>query len=337
MNNKIEQTNIKNIDWNNIVTLNDIVKIVGQITIPNKNKAEEVIENIRRIVRDYVKNNKLQSLVLGVSGGLDSSVIAALCQEKYTGVPLIGISIPMSSSTAHKEQAQWIGDNYCSAFEEFTGWDDEYFPDGESEAYNCPTNVMNDVFETTTMTDKLAEQAGFKVDNFPKNILQGNIKARLRMITLYDLARKTNGLVLSTDNLSEFQMGFWTLCGDVGNISPIQNIGKGFELPVIADTLNIRKDIITQAPSDGLMVTDENTDEAQLGGNYKEVDSIMNVYLNTLPIAKENISQLRKSLFSLVEIDIEGAKKVSKIISRYEALTFKRNGTVELQREEIGI
>jgi len=337
MNNKIKQINVENIDWNKVKSLSDIVDIVFSITTPSADKANEVVDNIRMIVREYVKNNNLQSLVLGVSGGLDSSVIAALCQEKYTGVPLIGISIPMSSSTEHKEQAQWIGDNYCSVFEEFTGWDDEYFTSGEAEAYNCPTNVMNDVFETTTMTDKLAVKAGFKVDNFPKNVLQGNIKARLRMITLYDLARKTNGLVLSTDNLSEFQMGFWTLCGDVGNISPIQNIGKGFELPVIANVLNIRKDIITQAPSDGLMVTEENTDEAQLGGNYMEVDSIMNIYLNTLPVVAEVASQLRKSLFSLVENDIEGTKKVSKIISRYEALTFKRNGTVELQRDEIGI
>ena len=256
-------------------TFKDIMAIVAKNTTPNTIKSNKVITMIRKEVKEYVESNGLQSLVVGISGGLDSSVIAALCQKEYTGVPLIGISIPMSSSTAHKEQAQWVGDNYCDAFQEFKGWDEEWNLDGEAGACGATSNMLSEVLSTIKQTDEIAKQAGFNPDTFPDKVLNGNIKARMRMITLYDMARKTNGMVLSTDNLSEFQMGFWTICGDVGDYGPIQNVGKGFELPAIATALGVRKDIISQPPSDGLMVTEDDTDEAQLGANYKEVDTCL--------------------------------------------------------------
>ena len=295
------------------MSFQDLVVEVGNILTPTNGLATVVIANIRKQVREYVESNKIKSLVLGVSGGLDSACVAALCQEKYTGVPLIGISIPMSSTNAHKEQARWVGENYCTSFEEFDGWD------------------KNGLFEILEKTDGIAAKAGFDVTMFPKAILQGNLKARLRMITLYDMARKTNGLVLSTDNLSELQMGFWTICGDVGDYGPIQNVGKGFELPVIAAGLGVREDIITQPPSDGLMVTEDNTDEAQLGASYKEVDVIMSAYLDKLNGA------YKSQLFKLVGEDAEAAKKVANVITRYENSAFKRNGTVNLSREVIGL
>jgi len=322
---------------NNIKSFNDLVTKIDEITTPSTQKANMVISNIRAQVKNYVKRNNLKSLVLGVSGGLDSAVVAALCQEEFTGVPLIGISIPMSSSNEHKEQAQWVGDNYCTAFEEFKSWDADYFTSGEAEAFDDPTNMMSEVFNTVSMTDKLAEKAGFKTKEFPTNILEGNIKARLRMITLYDLARKTNGMVLSTDNLSEFQMGFWTICGDVGDFGPIQNIGKGFELPAIAKALGVREDIISQPPSDGLMVTEDDTDEAQLGASYKEVDTIMGIYLGTLNVPDERKAWFKSKLFSMVATDIDSAQKVANVISRYESLGYKRNGTTNLTRTQIGI
>ena len=290
----------------------DLVAKVSKINTPSDVVANATIKRIRNEIKKYVEDNKLQSLVVGVSGGLDSACVAALCQKEYTGIPLIGVSVPMSSTNAHKEQAQWVGETYCDAFEEFNGWDN------------------NELFSVIEGTDSIAEKAGFKVSDFPKNVLQGNMKARLRMITLYDLARKTNGLVLSTDNLSEFQMGFWTICGDVGDFGPIQNVGKGFELPKIAEMLGVREDIITQPPSDGLMVTEDNTDEAQLGASYKEVDTIMSIYLG-------DNAELKMDMFGLIRKDPEAAEKVSKVVTRYIALEYKRNGTVNLTREQIGL
>jgi len=132
-------------------------------------------------------------------------------------------------------------------------------------------------------------------------------------------------------------MGFWTICGDVGDFGPIQNVGKGFELPAIASALGIREDIISQPPSDGLMVTEENTDEAQLGANYKEVDTIMGIYLGTMSIPDEMKASFKASLFGMIATDLDGAQKVANVISRYESLGYKRNGTTNLTRAQIGI
>ncbi len=318
-------------------TLKEILDQYGQITTPDTQKATMIVNNIRAQVKNYINRNQLQSLVVGISGGLDSSVIAALCQKEFTGVPLIGISIPMSSSTAHKEQAQWVGDNYCDAFQEFKGWDEEWDLDGEGGACGATTNMLSEVINTVKQTDAIAKLAGFEPDTFPDKVLDGNIKARLRMITLYDMARKTNGMVLSTDNLSEFQMGFWTICGDVGDFGPIQNVGKGFELPAIAEALGVRKDIISQPPSDGLMVTEDDTDEAQLGANYQEVDTIMGIYLGSMSAPDERKAWFKSKLFGMIKHDAIGAEKVANVISRYEAMGYKRNGTTNLTRAQIGI
>lgn len=289
--------------------LNNIIN-ENQIT---SEQANTVIQNIRDNIRTYVKTNNLQSLILGVSGGLDSACVAALCQEKYTGVPLIGISIPMNSTNDHREKAKWVGDNFCTSFDEFNGFNE--LTDNEAQT------LFDVIFKSIEATNKIAEKAGFKVENFPINILKGNIKARLRMITLYDMARKTNGLVLSTDNYSEYLLGFWTICGDQGDLGPIQNIWKGLELPTIAKALGIREDIITQKPSDGLMVTEANTDEAQIGASYPYVDAIMKTYFET----NEN--------WNLIKDD----QVVKNIVKRYETTHFKRIGTVNLTREEIGL
>lgn len=294
-----------------MVLFKDLVSEVREITTPNKNKSMAIIAFIRKRVKDYVQANNLKSLVVGVSGGLDSAIVAALCQEKFTGVPLLGVSIPMSSTNTHKDQAKWVGENFCTVFNEFSALD----------------NI--DLFNIIEQTDAIAEQANFNVDKFPKAILEGNMKARLRMITLYDLARKTNGLVLSTDNLSEYGMGFWTICGDVGDFAPIQNLGKGFELPALARELGIDENIIVQPASDGLMITEDNTDEAQLGANYEEVDTILYYYLN------DNYS-IRAKLFNCINNDPVEAQKIAKVLSRYEAMTYKRNGIISLKRNEIG-
>lgn len=289
-------------------TILDQVINENQIT---KEQADVVIKNIRDNVRCYVKTNNLKSLILGVSGGLDSACIAALCQEKYTGVKLIGVSIPLNSTNAHKEQAQWVGDNFCTKFREFDGW--EVLDENKKPLYETIFNVLEKTDEITL--DKNCE------NTFPKNILKGNLKARLRMITLYDLARKNDGLVLSTDNYSEFLMSFFTINGDVGDLGPIQNIWKGLELPTIARVLGVREDIITQKPSDGLMVTEDNTDEAQIGASYPYVDAIMKTYF----AANEN--------WDLIKDD----EVVKNIVKRYETTHFKRNGCVNLTREEIGL
>jgi len=103
----------------------------------------------------------------------------------------------------------------------------------------------------------------------------GNIKVRLRMITLYHIAQLTGGLVVSTDNLSELWMGFWTLNGDVGDLSPIQYVWKGLEEYAIAEALGVPEESLKAVPTDGLDVIPGGTDEDQLGLPYHELDRVI--------------------------------------------------------------
>jgi nicotinamide-nucleotide amidase len=104
----------------------------------------------------------------------------------------------------------------------------------------------------------------------PAKIRLGNIKARLRMITLYNLASMHNGLVASTDNFSELAAGFWTLHGDVGDVAPIQSLTKSWEVPVIAEALSLPESVVYATPTDGLGI--DTGDEAQFGYTYAQAD-----------------------------------------------------------------
>ena len=282
-------------------------------------QAEDIVGRMRRFVSDYVYKNKLKSLVVGVSGGLDSAVIAALCQEKYIGVPLIGLHIPLSTTDKHSEQAGWVGANYCSAYDSVHWLDDEV------------VDFMGKMLgNNEKAVDKLT---GFNHSH--RDIRQGNIKARLRMMTLYDMARLKDGLVLSTDNYSEYLAGFWTLHGDVGDLAPIQYVFKGFELPTIARVLGVREDIITQAPSDGLGVTEENTDEAQLGCDYKTFDAIMVMERMELALAQNDVMysfEAIKIFDALKNSDCADGRVLKGVINRYEGTHFKREGCPEMGR-----
>jgi nicotinamide-nucleotide amidase len=295
--------------------MRDFIKKAGAIMTPSQEEVENSIVNIRTKIRDYVASSGLKSLVIGVSGGLDSAVVAALCQEKYTGVPLIGVSIPLSSSNEHKKMAQWVGDNYCSAFMEVNSWEEEINGITPHEAVNQAVSAI----------DQVAIAAGFNPDNFDTHITQGNIKARLRMITVYDLARKIGGCVLSTDNYSELWTGFFTLHGDHNDLGVIQFIEKYWEERPIAEALGIRADIIGQAPSDGLGVTENNTDEAQLGISYRELGPVIFAYENRFP---EDIQEMFE--------EVKNIDRVQNIIKRHNASKFKIEWPHFIMREDIG-
>lgn len=284
---------------------------------PNVEQATGLIAIIRNEIRSYIQENNIKSLVIGVSGGLDSAVVAALCQEKYTGVPLIGLHIPLATADKHSEQADWVGKEYCNRYDSVCWLDEEI--DG------IATNIL-------LANEKIAND----IDH--RNVRQGNIKARMRMITLYDMARLNDGIVLSTDNYSEFLAGFWTLHGDVGDFAPIQYIYKGLELPVIAEVLGVREDIITQSPSDGLSVTEENTDEAQLGCDYETFDTIMIMTdMDSMTLIRDEYDNTGDYFGELDNLfnNVKHQSIVQNVIKRHEGTHFKRNGCPEIVRRQL--
>jgi len=293
---------------------NSFIERAIQVIKPSRETVVTSISSIRNIVKNEVRNTGIKSFVIGISGGLDSAVVAALmrpvCDE--LNIKLIGVSIPLSSSNDHKEKAKHVGEKYCHSFMEMNQWEE-----GSPSIHSQIDNVIKS-------TNVVAAAAGFDTSSFNDNIAQGNIKARLRMMSLYRLAGVTNGIVLSTDNYSEYFLGFWTICGDVGDISPIQFVEKGTEEIEIAKYLGIREDIITQKPSDGLNTQSEgDCDEDQLGLSYASIGPIIFGYENRLP---EDLQEEFDK--NIVNIPI-----VKSIIDRHKRTYFKRRGPFFVTRD----
>jgi NAD+ synthase len=171
---------------------------------------QDAVKNIRKELKTYIQKNNIKSLVIGISGGMDSCLCAALarpvCDE--LGISLIGRSLPTKSTTQdERDRAIITGKLFCHNFKEDL-W-------VNSSVMLMPrldeTNIIDvdEEFNTTSWLIRL-----------------GNIKARLRMIYLYNLASLTKGIVLSTDNFTEYLLGFWTLHGDVGDYGMIQELWK---------------------------------------------------------------------------------------------------------------
>ena len=204
-------------------------------------------------IKDWIFNyvssmpKKAQSLVIGISGGIDSSVTSTLCA--MTGIKTIVVSMPIQQissqhdlSTKHKE---WLKQKFKNV-----------------EPY---TIELDEVFKSF--------QA--KLSKFKNDHGMANSRARIRMTTLYQVAAANNGIVVGTGNkVEDFGVGFYTKYGDGGvDISPIADCTKT-EVWELGKELNILKEIIETPPTDGLW-DDGRTDEGQLGLSYKELEEAM--------------------------------------------------------------
>lgn len=228
----------------------------------------KVFNNIVDETCKYLQNAGLKSMILGISGGLDSTVVAAIGKEvfKRTGIKLIGISMPTSTNKL----------------------DETISADLALEAFCNEAKNFSISFTYQMMQDYADSLNG----NKSTNISRGNIKARLRMIFLYDLASVNNGLVLDTDNMTEHNLGFWTIHGDVGDFNPIGGLWKG-EVYKLAEWIRdnqYKKDSIEYSaldkaikltPTDGNGVA-EGGDMAQIapGKTYEDVDKILKFVTN---------------------------------------------------------
>ena len=161
----------------------------------------QVYEQIIKQTGEYCNKYNIKSLVLGLSGGLDSTVCAAILREvsKQYDVKLIGISLPCSTnSRIERSTAATCGDCFCDEYKEVN---------------------LQDLYLLTKA--KCDTETGEST-----RISQGNLKARLRMIMLYNTASINNGIVIDTDNLTEHYLGFFTIHGDVGDFKPIGKLWK---------------------------------------------------------------------------------------------------------------
>jgi NAD+ synthetase len=145
---------------------------------------------IREQLCYYIKKNNIKSLVLGVSGGVDSALIAAIAKPVCSdlGISLIGRSLPATSNKIDEIKcSEYVGTSFCTDFD------------------TIPiTDLIQGFYSTINVDYSNSEDEKFN------KIALGNIKARVRMILLYDLAYRTKEMVLGTDNISEYFLGFWS-------------------------------------------------------------------------------------------------------------------------------
>ena len=275
--------------------------------------AQARIDKIVKGLIQYFTKSNINTVVLGMSGGLDSAVTAALCRK--AGVNVIGLVMPIEQKPNETLAGLQAAQRFCTAYTVID-----------------LTNEFKVLSEKLTTSRKWVTTKDHRWTSGPShdraNINLGNIKARLRMITLYDEARKRAGVVISTDNYSELLMGFWTICGDVGDVSPIQMVFKGFELPWIARKLDVPESIVNAVPTDGLGIS--KSDEEQLDGAYDFVDAVMCNhlgYVNNRDVLKQtNIDAL--NIFSDKDSgsDIwDLTRAADRIVSRFRRTEFKRN------------
>ena len=206
--------------------------------------------------------NKAQSLIIGISGGIDSSVSSTL--SAMTGIKTIVLSMPIKQKSSQHDLSlkhqEWLVKNFDNV-----------------EAHTLNLDKLFETFEST-------------LSDFDSELGMANSRARIRMTTLYQVAATNKGIVVGTGNkVEDFGVGFYTKYGDGGvDISPIADCNKS-EVWEIGKSINILQEIIDAAPTDGLW-DDGRTDEGQLGLKYEELEEAMN---NVNSINREKYEKIR--------------------------------------------
>ena len=228
-------------------------------------KPLEKAQFISNWIKDYVEKmpSKAQSLIIGISGGIDSSVSSTL--SAMTGIKTIVLSMPIKQKSSQHDLSlkhqEWLVKNFDNV-----------------EAHTLNLDKLFETFEST-------------LSNFDSELGMANSRARIRMSTLYQVAAANKGIVVGTGNkVEDFGVGFYTKYGDGGvDISPIADCNKS-EVWEIGKSINILQEIIDAAPTDGLW-DDGRTDEGQLGLKYEELEEAMN---NVNSINREKYEKIRK-------------------------------------------
>jgi len=242
---------------------------------------ERITEEIVNFIRATVLKTGFSRLVVGLSGGIDSAVSFALA------VRAVG------------------AENIYAGIFPYGDLNDEGLEDTRLliGAFKIPnSNVIT--IDIKPFVDPL-----IKTDSSMNDLRRGNIAVRIRMILLYDLAKKYQALVLGTENKTEYLLGYYTRFGDeASDIEPIRGLYKT-QIKELAKYLGIPQKIINKAPTAGMWVGQ--TDEGELGFTYDEADQILYQYVDL----KKNKSEIIKSGFD--------KEVVEKVIKRMKDNKFK--------------
>ncbi|XRO77720.1 NAD+ synthase [Methanocaldococcus sp. 10A] len=238
---------------------------------------EEIVKKITNFIKEKVEEAKANGVVVGLSGGIDSSVTAYLCVKALGKDKVLGVIMPEKNTNPRDvEHAKMVAENLGIRY------------------------IISDITDIL----KAFGAGGYVPTKEFDKIADGNLKARIRMCILYYFANKYNLLVAGTSNKSEIYVGYGTKHGDIAcDIRPIGNLFKT-EVRELAKYLGVPKEIIEKPPSAGLW--EGQTDEGELGIKYETLDKILKLYeegKSAEEISKElNISiDVVKHVFDLIK------------------------------------
>ena len=221
------------------------------------------LKTVEKFLRDYLENNKCEKFVLGVSGGVDSSLCAAILKNAVGRDRVHCIIMPINSSDADTKDGLTL-----------------------VEDLDLPYDII-DASETFEAYKKVFTKNGIELD---RSTL-GNLKARMRMSILYAVAQKERGLVVGTDNADERCVGYFTKYGDGAcDILPIAYLVKA-EVVEAAKIYGVKDHLAERVPTAGLY--EGQTDEKEMGVSYKDLDAyVLGKEINE--DAKKRIQYLEK-------------------------------------------
>ena len=297
------------------------------------------VENSRKWLSQYIKDNHLQSICIGVSGGVDSTVSCAIASPvcKELNIPLIGRSLPTTTNKPDENNiAILVGNAFCNDF----------------KVENISEECQKLIYELELKEGKMTR------------LQEGNIKARVRMIYLRHLASIHKGVVLDNDNFTEWNLGFWTVGGD----SPMDiNLGlhylwkteiyelakylleqcdiewkafDDFETSEIAHKADIAcaqyealKASINLIPTDGNGVSSSDCEQFGLD-NYEQVDDV----LKTMYYPRLDKNGMANSNEFIRLIDSYNEQGVDKVMMFHQNTEYKRKELpIKPTREELGL
>lgn len=223
---------------------------------------KEDVEKRVAFIREQIDGQKLGGAVVGISGGIDSAVTAALCVRALGRDRVIGVWLPAYSMDVHAEDSKRLAEAI----------DLHLVTVDVGPAYDALVPVIEGVLPIGDKT-------------------KGNTKARLRMTTLYAIANQKGYLVADTCNLSEVHVGYMTKGGDgLADFNPVASLTK-HEMRILAAELGVPDSIITKPPSADLW--EGQTDEQEMGFTYEDLDRYL-ITGETRPEAKERIDYLHR-------------------------------------------
>lgn len=223
---------------------------------------KEDVEKRVAFIREQIDGPGLGGAVVGISGGIDSAVTAALCVRALGRERVIGVWMPAYSLPVHEEDAQRLAD---------------------AIGLNLVTVDVGPAYDALLPGIENALELDDKT--------KGNTKARLRMTTLYAIANQKRCLVADTCNRSEIYVGYMTKGGDgLADINPVASLTK-HEMRILAQELGVPGAIITKAPSADLW--EGQTDEQEMGFTYEDLDRLL-ITGETRPEALERIQYLHR-------------------------------------------